>query len=116
SICAQNKNKGFLKRHTKTIFVIINLVIVAVGLVLYKSIFSLFPLIGVILHTSAFWIDKEKAIRLVSFLGSPFWLCYNLVSAAYGSAIGDVFTLVSIGIAIFRYDIKNNKNTKSMGA
>ena len=63
-------------------------------------------IIGVILHTTAFWITEEKTIRKISFLGSPFWLVYNLASRAYGSAIGDMLTMVSIGVAIYRYDIR----------
>jgi len=34
---------------------------------------------------------------------------YNLASYAYGSAIGDALTMVSIGIAIYRYDVKRQK-------
>lgn len=103
SVAAQNKYR--FKNHLKFVVLGVNLVIVAVGLIFYKNIFSIFPIVGVVLHTSAFWLDKERTIRIVSFLGSPFWLVYNLVSAAYGSALGDVFTMVSIGIAICRYDL-----------
>lgn len=106
SVAAQNKDKGIIKKYLKIVFIAINAVIFIVGLLLYKNIFSLFPVIGVFLHTSAFWISAEKTIRKVSFLGSPFWLVYNLVSCAYGSAIGDVLTMLSIGVAIYRYDIK----------
>lgn len=109
SVAAQNKEKSFIKKHIRTIVVFINCVMVASGLVLYKDIFSLFPVVGVMLHTSAFWISDERIIRKVSFLGSPFWLIYNLASCAYGSAIGDILTMLSIGIAICRYDIKGNK-------
>ncbi|MBO5060280.1 MAG: YgjV family protein [Clostridia bacterium] len=106
SITAQNKNKSFIGKHVKIFVIIINLAIFITGLFLYENIFSLFPVIGVILHTSAFWINEEKTIRKVSFLGSPFWLVYNLASCAYGSAIGDILTMISIGVAIYRYDIK----------
>ena len=106
SVAAQNKDKGIIKKYLKIVFIAINAVIFIVGLLLYKNIFSLFPVIGVFLHTSAFWISDEKTIRKVSFLGSPFWLVYNLVSCAYGSAIGDVLSMLSIGVAIYRYDIK----------
>lgn len=108
SVAAQNKEKSFIKEHAKAIIISINFIIVAVGLILYKNIFSLFPVAGVMLHTSAFWISDEKIIRKVSFLGSPFWLIYNLVNYAYGSAIGDILTMLSIGVAIYRYDIKKN--------
>ena len=105
------KENKIIKKNL-TFFVIgINLLILAVGLSLYKNIFSLFPIAGVILHTSAFWITEEKIIRRVSFLGSPFWLVYNLASLAYGSAIGDVLTMISIGTAIYRYDKRGKNNS-----
>lgn len=109
SVAAQNKDNRIIKKHLKMFIAITNLVILAAGLCLYKNIFSLFPIAGVILHTSAFWITKEKIIRRISFLGSPFWLVYNLSSIAYGSAIGDILTMISIGTAIYRYDVRKYK-------
>lgn len=106
SLLAPLKKYVFVRKHTLLFVVVLDLLIVAVGLSLYENIFSLFPIIGVILHTSAFWIDDEKWIRRVSMLGSPFWLVYNFVSGAYGSCIGDVLSMVSIGISMVRYDWK----------
>lgn len=112
SVVAGKKDSKFVKKYLKLCFIAINLIIVAVGLLLYENVFSLFPIVGVVLQTSAFWITREKIIRRVSFIGAPFWLVYNLVSQAYGSAIGDVLTMVSIGIAIYRYDIKKATRKK----
>ena len=109
SVAAQNKDKSFIKNHLRLVIILINLVIAGAGLILYENIFSLFPIIGVILHTSAFWITNEKTIRLVSFLGSPFWFIYNFASQAYGSSVGDLLSMVSIGIAIYRYDIRKKR-------
>lgn len=105
SVLAQNKERGIIKRHFLVFFVGVNLAIIAIGLSLYVNVFSLFPIIGVLFHTCAFWIDDEKWIRRVSLLGCPFWLIYNFVSGAYGSCIGDVLSMVSIGIAMIRYDV-----------
>lgn len=110
SVVAQKKDSNVIKKYLFLVIAVLNLLIVAVGLLLYKNIFSLFPIAGVIFQTSALWMSKEKYIRLVSFLGTPFWLVYNLSSLAYGSAIGDVLTLVSIGTAIYRFDIRRKKN------
>ena len=110
SVLAQKKDSNIIKKHFKTFLIGVNLLILAVGLSLYENIFSLFPIVGVILHTSAFWITEEKTIRIVSFIGSPFWLVYNLASLAFGSAIGDILSMVSIGTAIYRYDIKGETN------
>ena len=109
SVLAQNKDRGFIKRYTGLVVTITNLIIVGAGLLLYENMFSLFPIAGVVLHTSAFWITDEKTIRKVSFLGSPFWLVYNFASRAYGSAAGDLLTMFSIGIAMYRYDFRKEE-------
>lgn len=110
SLLAQKKDKSFIKKHLKIVVILVNIFIVAMGLFLYVDGFSVLPIIGVLLHTGAFWIDDEKIIRRISFLGSPFWLVYNFVSEAYGSCIGDILSMISIGISMIRYDIKGEKN------
>ena len=72
------------------------------------------PIFGVLFETLALWLKKERNIRVVSLLGAPFWLVYNRLNGAYGSAIGNVITLVSISVAIVRYDIlkKEKKPTQ----
>ena len=82
-----------------------NIFIVVMGLLCYQNIFSLLPIFGVLFETGALWLSKERQIRWFSLLGAPFWMAYNLLFTAYGSAIGNVMTIVSIGIAIVRYDI-----------
>ena len=110
-IAAQKKDSKIIKKNLIFVIIGINLLILTAGLFLYENIFSLFPIVGVILHTSALWITKEKIIRRVSFIGSPFWLVYNLARLAYGSAIGDMLSMISIGTAIYRYDIRGKANS-----
>ena len=104
---AQKKDTPFIKKHLKAVIILVNLAMIATGIIFYKNIFSLFPLIGVLLQAGAFWLTKERDIRLVSLLGSPFWFTYNVYSHAYGSSLGDVMTFVSIVTAMIRYkDLK----------
>lgn len=106
SVIAEKKDLPFFKKHLKLIFFTVNIMIIASGTaiaVINKSFLDIFPIIGVLLHTSAFWITNEKKIRIVSLLGSPFWFVYNFLSRAYGSSIGDILTMVSIVIAMIKY-------------
>ena len=103
SVVAAKKNTGFLARHKRAAVITANIVILAVGLLLYDGPLSLLPIPGVLLHTGAFWLDDERRIRRLSLLGSPFWFIYNLGSRAYGSAAGDLLTKISILIAMLRY-------------
>ena len=106
TVFAQRKDSKFFSKYPKVLILVSNLFIIGAGLALYKSPISLLPIFGVLFETGALWLKNEKHIRIVSFLGAPFWLVYNLVFCAYGSLIGNIMTMCSIGIAIFRYDIK----------
>lgn len=116
SLLAGKKDASFIKKHLRAVMIISNLLIVAAGVVTMLlsdnvSILSTFPIVGVLLHTGAFWISHEKTIRRISFLGSPFWLIYNFAVGAYGSCIGDILSMVSIGISMYRYDRKTKPIT-----
>ncbi|MBE6608629.1 MAG: YgjV family protein [Ruminococcaceae bacterium] len=104
SLLCSKSNSGFIKKHFLLTVIFSNVLVVAVGLTVYENIFSLLPILGVIFETLALWLKKERGIRAVSLLGAPFWLAYNLLNSAYASAAGNVFTLVSITVAIVRYD------------
>ena len=112
AVLAHNKGKKIIAKHMTIIIILLNLLFLTAGLTLYKNIFSLFPIVGAILQASAFWMTSEKRIRQVSFLGVPFWLVYNLTCQAYGSAIGSVLCMISIGSAIYRYDIYPKRKKK----
>ena len=114
SLLCRNRDRGFIKKHFTLTLILANIAIVLLGMITYKNIFSLLPILGVIFETLALWLRNERHIRLVSLLGAPFWLAYNLLSSAFGSAIGNVITLVSITVAIIRYDVlKKGENTES---
>lgn len=112
AIIAHNKDKKCIAKYMTIIIILLNLLFLTTGLALYKNIFSLFPIVGAIVQASAFWMTSEKRIRQVSFLGVPFWLIYNLTCQAYGSALGSVLCMISIGSAIYRYDIYPNRKKK----
>ncbi|MBQ8321165.1 MAG: YgjV family protein [Clostridia bacterium] len=112
SVAAQKKNSAFIKRHLKLTIIIINVLIVIIGFSLYENIFSILPILGVLFHTGAFWLEEERAVRCMSLIGSPFWLIYNFVTHAYGSVIGDILSIISIIVAILRYDVVKKKSNK----
>ena len=106
SVIAEKKNLPFIKKHTKLIIFLCGAVVLAAGLsiaIVNKSFLDLLPIVGVFLHTGAFWLTDEKTIRRVSLAGSPFWFVYNFLSHAYGSAVGDILTMVSIITAMIKY-------------
>ena len=84
-------------------------VIVVAGIMLYVNIFSILSLIGVTFELAAFLLTKERDVRLVSLAGQPFWITYNFAYRAWSSVLGNIITVVSIIVALIRYDFKGSK-------
>ena len=100
---------NFVKKHFVLTVILSNIGIISIGMLTYQNIFSLLPILGVIFETLALWLKRERDIRIMSLLGAPFWLVYNLMNLAFGSAAGNVITMVSIVTAIVRYDVLGQK-------
>ena len=103
-ILAERKDTPVIKKKLPAIIAVTHLTILGVGIWLYADVFSIFVIAATTLHVAALWFSKEKIIRRFSLAGSPCWLVYNLASKAYPSAASDCFVIISIIIAMFRYD------------
>ena len=112
SALAYNKDKPFIQKYKIPILIITNLTVAAVGLLLYENIFSLLPIAGVLLEGISSWMKNEKLIRIVSLFAIPCWFTYNIITKAYGAAIGSVLALVSIVSALIRYSHYKKQDEK----
>jgi hypothetical protein len=89
------------------IFIVIS---VAIGIITWESPLSLLPVIATSLSTVSLWMKKPKTIRLLTVPVSVLWGIYDAVNRSAAGACNEIFTLVSIIIAIFRIDIKQDNN------
>jgi len=112
AIVAQKKDTPFVKKHLKASIILVNVFIVVAGVIICyfeKSPLGLLTTLGVLIHTNAFWLTEERAIRRVTLIGSPFWLSYNILSGAYGSVVGDFLTITSVVTALIKYRKNEDK-------
>ena len=108
------RRRGFVARHTTLLVVLSNAFVALVGFLTYQNVFSLLAILGVVFETSALWLRRERDIRILSLLGAPCWMAYNLAASAYGSALGNIVTIGSIIIALLRYDaLKKDRGNKA---
>lgn len=84
------------------------------GMATYQGFVDILPVIGSILYTLSIIQKKEMNLRRITLVNTILWLIYNLLVRAYTSAISEVFFLTSNLIAIYRYDIKKQKDESSM--
>lgn len=103
SLIAAKSEHPFLKKNRTLIIVLTDVMIVASGILVFEDVFSVLPIVAVLLQTGALWMNDERKIRIVSLIAAPFWLAYNIYCIAIGSSIGDVLSMISIITAMIRY-------------
>ncbi len=78
---------------------------------------SLLPLVGKLCSTVAYSIDNPRYIRIINIPTLTMWIVYNCVYGAWEGLATDSISLISVLIAMMRYDIvpyfKNKKANKA---
>lgn len=94
-----------------TMAVVMILFIVA-GIITFEGPISLCPMIAMMASTLALFQTKENRIRALYLISSPLWLFYDAMVGSIGGVITELFTIVSIIIALIRY--RDNKKNEPM--
>ena len=81
----------------------------AIGIITWDSPMSIFPILAMGLSTVVFSLRKPRTIRFCTVPVSVFWIVYNIASLSIAGVITESICLLSIIIAIFRYDIKKKQ-------
>lgn len=84
-------------------YIIVN---IALGLWGFKSLKDVLPIIGSSIYCLSISVKKESTLRKFSLAFTSVWLTYDLSSKAYMFSISSMLTLLSIIIAIYRFDLK----------
>lgn len=86
------------------VYLFITLYVIS-GILTWKNIFSLLPILAMSLATVGLWIKNSKITRYIILPTSPCWLIYNLVNKSISGVLTETFVLSSLLIAIIRFDI-----------
>lgn len=76
------------------------------GIMTWADMYSVLPLIAMLLSSVVLFIEKPKINRILSIPSSACWLFYNIKTVSYPGIITEIFVLTSIIIGIIRLDIK----------
>ena len=91
-----------LKKNKKVLLCIIIPILLVISFITYENIFSIFPIIGIVLAVLSFTTNNEDLIRRTGIVGAICWLIYSVVYKSYISIIFEAVTLVSVVIAYFK--------------
>lgn len=104
------------KKHKNDISIIYLFLIIFAMIVLsifsYNGLISLLPTLAVILYSIALWQKNLTITRLVEVVSCLLFIFYNIKVSAITGLISTIIELSLALIAIYRFDVKNNKNIK----
>ena len=84
-------------------YIIVNILL---GASTYKTVLDIIPVTCAIIYCLTVCMKKESNIRKLMFSNQSLWLVYDIIVKAYMFSISNVLTLISIIIAMYRYDYK----------
>lgn len=82
------------------------------GILTWENVFSVLPLIAMLMSSIVLWIEQPKINRILSIPTSSCWLIYNIKTESIAGTATEIFVLASIIIGILRLDIKKEKSNK----
>ncbi len=83
---------------------------VIVSIVSYESVWSLVPMLGIVLNTWGLWQSKLKISRRCEAIAAFLLVVYNIVVSAWGGVLANGFEFIMTIIAIIRFDIRKLEN------
>lgn len=98
------------KEIPKWLITIYFIVSFACGLITYKTVIDILPILGGLTYIWAIIQKEEKYIRRITLLNSSLWLVYNVFILAYSTVVSDIVTIASTIIGMLRFDMKRNKS------
>lgn len=76
------------------------------GILTWDNVYSVFPLIAMLMSSVVLWIEQPKINRIFSLPTSTCWLIYNIKTVSIPGIVTEIFVLTSIIVGIIRLDIK----------
>ena len=84
-------------------YIIVNILL---GASAYSTPLDIIPIACAIIYCLTVCMKKESTIRKLMFSNQSLWLVYDIIVKAYMFSISNILTLISIIIAMYRYDYK----------
>jgi hypothetical protein len=107
------RNYTFSKTHKKIILYFFITTFIVLGILTWKGMISILPIIGMIAGTISFYNKNPKIIRAINLIASPAWLLHNVLVLSYAGILTEIFILGSTIIGVLRFDVLRKHKKKA---
>lgn len=93
-------------RSTLPVIVGFGLFVIATGFFTFDGFVSVLPIGSKLLTTISYGIKKEKWLRIITLPSCILWIIYNLYVNSIAGVLTDSMTLISLLIAMYKFDFR----------
>ncbi len=98
------KKKKTTPQVVVALYILIN---IALGMIAFSGPLDILPILCALVFCGTILMKKEQNIRKATIINQTLWLVFDLIVGAYFFAVSNILTLISTGIALYRYKRKN---------
>jgi len=98
-------------RSTTPVMVGFCLFVIATGIATFEGWLSLLPIGAKLLTTVSYGMKNERLLRFITLPSCIMWSIYNLYVGSLGGALGDFLVLVSLLVAVYKFDLRKQAVT-----
>jgi len=96
-------------KSTLPVIIAFGIVVIAIGITTWEGAISLLPVMAKLITTVSYGMKNERLLRYITMPSCFFWIAYNIIMGGWEGMIGDSLSLLSILIAIYKFDIRGKK-------
>lgn len=82
---------------------------IILGALTFTGLIDILPIVCAIIFCITILAKKEQNIRKLMIVNQILWLIFDIIVGAYFFVISNVLTIISTGIAIYRFNKKGSK-------
>lgn len=88
--------------------------VLATGLATYTGPLSLLPIVCKLLTTVSYGMKNEKWLRIITLPSCIMWVIFNFYVGSIAGMLTDSMSLISIIIAMVKFDLKKSEDQQSV--
>ena len=94
------------KKSTLPVIIFFSVFMVVLGAVTWSGWLSLLPVCAKVISTVSYGMRNEKLLRFITLPSCILWIIYNITVGGWEAMVSDTLSLISILIAIWKFDIR----------
>ncbi len=97
---------------TKKAQILFSIIFIVFGIATWDGIICIFAIMGAVVQTIAHGTENPAKLRLINLPTCFMWMVYNTYYRSSGGLLSDIFSLISIIVAMIRLDLPEFKKRK----